>query len=133
MIKKYIAILMATMSVSSVFAASIDFPVGQKNGSFNCTASDPNAFVSIDTYGLNAKGSCAGSPYVTRDGHLVGMPVSVLNDFYFEINKLVTRSGNIEIKVSSGNLTCSNGRGSRVTSYGAGKFCFSQLIDGYGG
>ncbi|MDR3477874.1 MAG: hypothetical protein P4M14_07570 [Gammaproteobacteria bacterium] len=61
---------------TSVFATSVDFPVGQSGGTFNCTLSDYGAVAKIDTKHVEINGGCSGRPYVTADGHLDGVPAS---------------------------------------------------------
>lgn len=127
MIKKILSFISLSLIATSVFAFTVNFPAGQKNGSFNCTASDVSATVSMDTNGLNANGFCAGNPYVTRNGHIVGMPTTILNQFYFEINKSATREGSVDVNVTSGTVTCSLGHGdSSRNSYGNGQYCVAN-------
>lgn len=124
MIKKILVLLGVALIVSPAFAYTVNFPVGQKNGSFNCTASDASASVSMDTDGLNANGFCTGNPYVTRNGHIAGMPTIILNQYYFEINKSASREAYVNVNVTSGTVTCSLGHGDNTrNSYGNGSYC----------
>jgi hypothetical protein len=120
------ALTMATMLVtSSTIAATVDLPIGQTNGSFSCTVDTLNPFAkaNIDTESVEVKGFCAGEPYVTGPGHLVNVPVSNLNDFFFEFKKDAHKSGTVTVTVSSGEVTCSVGKGDKKKSYGKGKYC----------
>jgi hypothetical protein len=118
-------ILLAVFNCSSAFAAiSLDYPMGQKKGSFNCTASDATALVNIDTHGVDAQGFCQSSPYVSRDGHIAGLPVSQLNQYYFQIEKPASRTGSVSINVSHGDITCSLGHGTKSKAFAEGaRFC----------
>jgi len=117
--------LTAALFCPVVFADSIDFPVGQTSGFFNCTVNSANPFatIDIDTKSIEAKGFCAGQPNVLTAGHLKGLPASELKDHYFEIKKDLHESGTITVTSSSGTVTCSNGKGEKTKAFGEGGFC----------
>jgi hypothetical protein len=124
--KKFFALSVISLLTTSAFAATVEveFPLAQKNGSFNCTASDSSAIVQIDTHGLEAQGFCAGSKYVTRDGHISGLSAKDLNDYYFTIDKPQEKTASVSVTVSSGDIKCATGRGSKTKAFGEGtKFC----------
>ncbi len=121
--KKYSLGFLSFAACASVFAASVDFPIGQSGGTFNCTLSNPAAVVKIDTKHLEVNGGCSGSPYVTADGHLDGVPANIFEGFYFQITKHLEDSGSIELTPSVGEITCSEGHGDKSNSYGNGKYC----------
>lgn len=110
-------------SYANVFAATVDFPVGQGGGTFNCTLSNPAALVNIDTKHVDINGGCNGSPYVKADGHLENVPASVFQGFYFQISKSISESGSVELTANTGEITCSNGHGDKPNSYGDGRYC----------
>jgi|SRR5579872_5155687 len=108
---------------ANIFAATVDYPVGQGGGTFNCTLSDSSAVVNIDTKHLQINGGCSGRPYVKADGHLEGVPANIFSGFYFQITKQLDQAGSVELKPSSGEITCSKGQGDKNYSYGDGKYC----------
>jgi hypothetical protein len=128
--KKFSKFIISAASIlvlsSSVYAEEVNFPAGQSNGSFNCTISDPTATVSIDTDSLEINGGCTGSPFVTSDGHLAGIPALVFQSNYFEITKHVSKNGKIIINVSKGQVNCEQGHGTKPTVFGNGKFCLAK-------
>lgn len=126
MLKSIAAVTIIAMNISTAFAETIEFPVGQDTGAFNCTASDKNAKVSMDTDSVTANGFCTGSEYVTQDGHIQGMPASILNEHYFQIEKSLVKAGSVHVLVSSGNVSCSMGQGDKSRVYGDGRFCLRK-------
>lgn len=122
--------LVLGMVSHSTFAASVDFPVGQKNGTFSCTVSaSPGTKIEIGTHNVDINGGCSGSKYVTRDGHLAGMPYDEVNTVYFQISKKNYKSGSVSINASEGTsaVSCSNGHDDKNRSkYGDGRFCMTR-------
>ena len=108
---------------TNLFAATVDFPIGQQGGTFNCTLSNSSAVVKIDTQRVQINGGCSGRPYVKADGHLEGVPASVFENFYFQITKNIEDSGSVVLIPSKGEMTCSSGHGDKSHSYGDGKYC----------
>ena len=115
--------LFSLAASSSLFAATVDFPVGQSNGTFNCTVSNPAALINIDTKHVDINGGCSGQAYVKADGHLEGVPASTFEGLYFQITKKLEDSGSVELTPSVGEITCSSGHGDKKDSYGNGRYC----------
>lgn len=117
------ALMGLVLCAPASYAESVEFSIGEKTGSFNCLATDPNATVTIQSHSLDIKGACQGQPYVPRPGRLTNLPVSVLNENYFEITKTITKKGSAEITVSRGSVLCKPGHGGKSKSYGKGGYC----------
>jgi hypothetical protein len=119
--------LIATSIIFTTAASAerVEFPVGQKNGTFHCEASDPTSLLKIDTTSVNINGGCAGSAYVEKPGHLVNVPSTVLTDHYFQIEKNATKRGRVDIKSSNGNVICKMGHGSKKAAFGNGEYCLT--------
>jgi hypothetical protein len=115
--------LISVAACTSVFATTVDFPVGQSGGTFNCTLSNSNAIVKIDTKHVDINGGCSGRPFVQADGHLDGVPADTFEGFYFQITKSLEDAGSVELTASTGDITCSLGHGDKKESYGDGKYC----------
>lgn len=108
---------------STVFAATINFPIGQTKGNFSCVAEDSSALISIDAHGIKANGFCNGSQYVTREGHIDKLPASILKTYYFQIEKDIQKSGSVEVLASKDDVVCTNGKGAKLAPYGNGSYC----------
>jgi len=118
----------AIFACSAVYAATVNFPVGQSNGSFNCTLSNPSATVKIDTIQLDLDGACAGSPHVVSNGHLSGVPSSIIQNYYFQITKHLTSAGQVTVTASEGDITCATGHGAKGNVYGDGRYCLKNTM-----
>jgi hypothetical protein len=121
--KKILIACCATLISCSTFAATVNFPAGQSNGTFSCTLSDEAATVKIDTDQVELNGACAGRPFVSSNGHLENVPAAIFKDNYFQATKHLHKSGKIELTASTGELTCSLGHGDKPNAYGDGQYC----------
>jgi hypothetical protein len=102
---------------------SVSFPIGQKNGSFNCTFNGSGT-VKFTTDDVKVKGFCAGDPGVTIPGQLERNSGDV-QDYYFSISKSASKSGKINVISLDGDIqaiTCNPDKGPKKP-YPGNKYC----------
>lgn len=113
---------LAAVQAAHAAEVSVDFPVGQKRGTFNCTFDGPGQ-VNISTDHIKVRGFCAGDPGVTTPGHWQGSGDDI-KGYYFSIVKSNTVAG--KVTISSGDiasLNCSSDTGGKAPYPHGSKYC----------
>lgn len=117
--------VVAGLCSTAIFASDItvDFPYQSSTGTFYCTV-PPTLIgkVSIDSLAVKVKGFCSGQKYVTSDGHIVDMPTTELNKYFFRIVKTAWAPGSVTI-FGDVDMTCQEGMGEGREEYGEGGYC----------
>lgn len=120
-----LAMCTATMAPTAfALDASVDFPIGQKNGNFNCTY-DGSGQVHITTDKVKVKGFCAGDPNVPAPGQLQ-VNSDAIKDYYFSIRKSAQDSGKVTVTALDGDLhamNCQADKGGKQAYPHGSKYC----------
>ena len=120
----FIVALCLASGIAFAVDTSVDFPIGQKNGSFNCTF-DGAGTVRISSDGIKVRGFCAGDPNVTTAGQLQANSDDLKN-YYFSIRKSATKSGKANVSALEGDIkgiSCTADQsGKQAYPYGS-KYC----------
>ncbi len=114
------------LASSAAFAVetSVDFPIGQKNGNFNCTF-DGTGQIHIVTDQVKVKGYCLGDPNVPVAGQLQTSSDSI-KDYYFSVRKSATQSGKVMVSTMDEGvtaITCAADKGSKKAYPYGSKYC----------
>lgn len=120
----FIAALSTAAAAAFATDTSINFPIGQKNGTFNCVF-DGSGSVIITTDNVKVRGFCPGDPNVPAAGQL-HVNSDAIKDYYFAIEKSATQSGKITVAATDGDLkaiSCTADQGGKQAYPYGSEYC----------